>query len=118
VWATFEGWFPLLKGDRWTLLGDWLPALNTHSRWQSLPSGHAATAAGLAAALIWLYPKGRKLFPVLVVLVACHRIEAEAHYLSDVLGGAAVGVIVATACLSAGRLARWFDRLEEHRRSR
>jgi membrane-associated phospholipid phosphatase len=117
VWATFEGWFPLLKGDHWTPFGDWLPALNTQSRWQSLPSGHAATAAGLAMALIWLYPAGRKLLPLLVVLVACHRIEAEAHYLSDVLCGAAVGVIVATACLTTGRLAKWFDRLEDRWRS-
>jgi len=53
----------------------------------------------------------------MVVLVACHRIEAGAHYLSDVLCGAAVGVIVATACLKAGRLARWFDRLEERWKS-
>lgn len=102
VWATFQGW---------------LPVLNTDGRFQSFPSGHVATAAGLAAALIWLYPSGRWLFPAIAVLVAGHRIEAQAHYLSDVLCGAAVGVIVATGCLRTGRLARWFDRLEDRWRS-
>ncbi len=117
VWATFEGWFPLLDGGTWTAVGGWLPVFNTDGRFQSFPSGHVATAAGLAAALIWLYPAGRWLFPAIAVLIAGHRIEAQAHYLSDVLCGAAVGVIVATGCLRTGRLARWFDRLEDRWRS-
>ena len=106
------------QGGVWTTFGGWFAWTGAGNGGQSFPSGHAATAAGLAAALIWLYPQGRKLFPLMVVLVACHRIEAGAHYLSDVLSGAAVGVIVATACLGTGRLARWFDRLENRWRSR
>jgi membrane-associated phospholipid phosphatase len=117
VWATFQGWFPLLKSGNWTLSGGWLPVLSNDSRLQSFPSAHTATAAGLAVALMWLYPQGRKLFPLLVVLVAAHRIEAEAHYLSDVLCGAALGVAVATVCLRIGRLARWLDHLEHRWRS-
>jgi membrane-associated phospholipid phosphatase len=117
VWTTFQGWFPLLKGGNWTLSGGWLPVLSNDSRFQSFPSAHTATAAGLAVALIWLYPHGWKLFPLLVVLVAGQRIEAEAHYLSDVLCGGAIGVAVATVCLRIGRLARWLDRLEHRWRS-
>jgi membrane-associated phospholipid phosphatase len=102
VWATFGGWFP---GTRAGYSG------------QSFPSAHVATAVGLALALIWLYPTGRKLFPAMVVLVAGHRIEAEAHYLSDVLCGAALGVLVASACLGTGLLGMGFDRLEGYWRS-
>lgn len=89
-------------GDVWTTFGPWLP--ETGAR-QSFPSGHTATAAGLALALMVLYPRGRRVFALLAVLVACQRIECGAHYLSDVLCSAAVGCLVVACCL---RLARWF----------
>ena len=59
-------------------------------RAQSFPSAHTATAVGLAAALIWLYPQGRLVFSLLAVLVGCQRVASGAHYPSDVLVGAAV----------------------------
>jgi len=65
---------------------------------QSFPSSHAATAAGLAAALAMLYPRGRWLFATFAVLAGLQRIEAQAHFASDVLAGAAIGCIVAAAC--------------------
>jgi membrane-associated phospholipid phosphatase len=82
----------------------WLPA--TPER-QSFPSGHTATAAGLALALALLYPRGRRLFLLLVVLVACQRLECGAHYLSDVLCSAAASCLTVACAL---RLARWFSR--------
>ncbi|MHC4178102.1 MAG: phosphatase PAP2 family protein [Planctomycetota bacterium] len=100
-------------GSVWTTFGGWLPLTGAGSGDQSFPSAHTATAAGLAMALAWLYPRFRMLFPVLVVLVAGHRLESGAHYLSDVLCGAALGIIVATGCLKTGRLPKWFDRLEQ-----
>ena len=99
-------------GDVWTTFGQWLPLTSAGSAGQSFPSAHAATAAGLAMVLAWLYPKSRMLFAVLVVLVAGHRLESGAHYLSDVLCGAALGIVVATGCLKTGRLPKLFDRLE------
>jgi len=65
---------------------------------QSFPSSHAATAAGLAAALALLYPRGRWLFAAFAVLAGLQRIEAQAHFASDVLAGAAIGCLVAAAC--------------------
>ena len=100
------------QGDVWTTFGDWLPWTSAGYSGQSFPSAHAATAAGLAMALAWLYPNGRVLFLVLAVLAAGHRIESGAHFLSDVLCGAALGIIVATGCLKTGWLPKWFDRLE------
>ncbi|NQU24798.1 MAG: phosphatase PAP2 family protein [Candidatus Nealsonbacteria bacterium] len=98
VWATFGGWFPLASVGR---------------AGQSFPSAHTATAVGLAVALIWLYPAGRKLFITLAVLVAAQRVQTGAHYLSDVLAASALAIGVSIGCLKAGRLADWFDRLEQ-----
>jgi membrane-associated phospholipid phosphatase len=84
--------------------GHWLPV---NSLFQSLPSGHTATAGGLALGLMAVYPHGRKLFLLLVLLVACQRLECGAHFLSDVFCGAAVSCLTVACCL---RLARWFPR--------
>jgi membrane-associated phospholipid phosphatase len=102
----------------WTTFGDWLPLLSAGSERQSFASGHTATAAALAAALVWLYPNGRVLFPALAVLVGCQRIVAGAHYPSDVLAGASVGCLVALCFLEIGPLPAWFGRLESRWRTK
>ena len=98
-------------GSVWSTFGQWLPGLNADSGLQSFPSAHTATAAGLAAALTWLYPQGRRLFVALVVLVGCQRIISGAHFPSDVLIGAAVGCTASMFLLHVGplpgRLERW-----------
>lgn len=92
---SFRGWFPARHGTRaWR-----------HTQ-QSFPSGHTATAAGLAAGLSWLYPHGRRLFAVLAWGVACQRIAATAHFPSDTAAGAALGCAIAAACLGS----RWSRR--------
>jgi membrane-associated phospholipid phosphatase len=100
------------SGSAWATFGQWFPVLRNASDFQSFPSAHTATAAGLAAALIWLYPQGRFLFTMLVVMVGCQRIVSRAHFPSDVLIGAATGCLVATLFLYVGRLPVWCDRLE------
>jgi membrane-associated phospholipid phosphatase len=97
VWATFGRWWPMFGGNSGT---------------QSFPSAHTASAAGLAAALIWLYPNGRWLFTMFAVLVGCQRIVSGAHYPSDVLVGAATGCLVAMLLLHVGWLPVWFSRWE------
>ncbi len=100
------------SGEVLASFGGWLPLTSADSAGQSFPSAHTATAVGLAVGLMWLYPHGRRTFVVLAALVACQRIESGAHYLSDVLCGAAVGCIVASAWLHFGLLPDWMDRLE------
>lgn len=70
-----------------SLANDW--------RFESFPSGHAATA--FAAAMVVGFLKPRWFVPALVVavLVGVSRIAVGAHYFSDVIGGAATGVLVA-----------------------
>jgi membrane-associated phospholipid phosphatase len=82
---TFIGWLPLLDAGS---------ATGSRHPMQSFPSAHAATAAGLAAALALLYPRGRWLFAVFALLAMIQRVETHAHYCSDVLAGAALGLAV------------------------
>ena len=103
VWETFGSLFSLGVGG---------------SAEQSFPSAHTATAIGLTMGLLWLYPAGRWFFPALTLLVACQRIESGAHYLSDVCFGAALGYLVATACLRIGGLPKKFDSWEAGWRAR
>lgn len=81
--------------------------------YQSFPSGHATTSAALALVVAWLVP--RLWFPALVfaVTIAVSRVVINAHFLGDVMGGAAIG------CFVAWWLREWFaDRglLFTHRR--
>ncbi len=80
---------------------------------QSFPSGHTATAVGLAFGLAWLYPRGRWLFAVFALLAAAQRIGSSAHYVSDTLAAAAMASVVAGVCLSERGSGRWFTRFEQ-----
>jgi membrane-associated phospholipid phosphatase len=87
--------------------------LSGGSKNQSFPSAHTATAFALATALALHFPRGRRLFPAIAFLVALQRVETGAHYLSDALCGAALGLTVGTLCVRGTALARWFDRFEQ-----
>jgi membrane-associated phospholipid phosphatase len=65
---------------------------------QSFPSAHSATAVGLAIGLSWLYPRGRWLFAAFAGLAILQRLDADAHYCSDVLAGGGVAFVVAAIC--------------------
>lgn len=64
-------------------------------RWASFPSGHAATAMALAAALAMLFPRARYLFLCAGFWVAASRLVTRAHYPSDVLAGCLLGALLA-----------------------
>jgi undecaprenyl-diphosphatase len=61
-------------------------------------SGHAAIAAALGAA-VWPYlsGRGRAVVIVLTAMVAAGRVYAGAHLPLDVVGGAAIGVLIGLA---------------------
>lgn len=61
------------------------------SRFHSFPSGHAATAFAAAAALLRAAPARRRLWLAVATGVAASRVLLNAHFVSDVLGGAALG---------------------------
>ena len=63
----------------------------------SFPSGHAATAAALMTALWCLWPRPLWLYVAGAALVAASRVITGQHFLSDVIAGAAIGIIVTRA---------------------
>ena len=67
--------------------------------WNSFPSGHTANALAVAVVLGTFLPKLRFFLFPLAVLISISRIYVGAHYPSDVIGGAALGVIIGLACV-------------------
>ena len=106
VWDSFAGWLPVVTG---------YSSGSLDSSLQSFPSGHAATAVGLAIGLSWLYPHGRWLFTALAALGCLQRLVAHDHYLSDTLTGTAVACCISGLCLDSRGWGAWFDRLERKR---
>lgn len=73
----------------------------------SLPSGHATTLFALATALALITPRWRPVYYAVALWGAVGRVASGAHYLSDVILGAALGHYgtLALARLAAAR--RW-----------
>ncbi|MBI2480375.1 MAG: phosphatase PAP2 family protein [Planctomycetia bacterium] len=72
-----------------------IPGSADFSQLQSFPSGHTATAVGLAIALGSVYPRGRILFASFALFAAAQRVLFDAHFLSDTLVGAGIACFVA-----------------------
>ena len=60
----------------------------------SFPSGHATTAATIAAALWLMWPSKWLLWAILGVTLAFTRIFTSSHYISDVLAGLYLGSLL------------------------
>lgn len=99
----------------------WLPSVFLRGQidygyaYQSFPSGHTATAVGLAWGLSYVYPQGRWLFCLFAMMAALQRIATGAHFLSDTVAAAALGCLAAALVSDPRCLGRWFDRIEGHR---
>lgn len=80
-----------------------------HMGWEynSLPSGHATTVFSLAMALSLFYPRWRLPFFFFAVMVGASRVIIAAHYVSDVLAGAYVGIATVFLLVSLCRRYDW-----------
>ena len=58
------------------------------------PSGHTSAAFSLAAVLGVTFPQIGSLFYLIAVLTGISRLYYRAHYVTDVLGGALIGVLI------------------------
>lgn len=72
--------------------------------YQGFPSGHATTLFALAAGLGCAFPRLRLPLLALALVAAASRVAVNAHYPSDIVAGAVVGI------LSAGAIARMMGR--------
>ena len=70
-------------------------------QFQSMPSGNAAAMGALTVVLTYIFPKYKWYFLPTTFVVALLRIVSQAHYLSDVLVGFAIGMVVMTIAFSA-----------------
>lgn len=75
------------------------------ARQRSFPSGHSATAWGLAIGLSLVFRRGWWIFAILATLACVQRLESGAHYPSDVLAGIAIAFLIA-ACVTASPTVR------------
>jgi undecaprenyl-diphosphatase len=73
----------------------------------SLPSGHTCLAFATAATLGLCIPRWRYAFYALAAIVGAERVAENAHYLTDVIAGAGIGVL--SAHLTYGAM-RWLTR--------
>ncbi len=65
----------------------------------SFPSGHAMLAFATATCLARYYPRWSPLFYLLATLVAAERVLEVAHYASDVVAAAGIGIILSQTCM-------------------
>jgi len=65
----------------------------------SFPSNHALNNAAAAVIASSFYPRLRFVFWSLVALIAFSRVYVGVHYVSDVVGGAAIGAIAGAGVL-------------------
>jgi membrane-associated phospholipid phosphatase len=79
---------------------------------RAFPSGNMATAIALTIGLCMVAPKGRWLFVLFCGLTVLQRLHAGSHFLSDVVGGAAAGLIWSYICLHPKLVGSLFDKME------
>ncbi|MEI6315711.1 MAG: phosphatase PAP2 family protein [Syntrophus sp. (in: bacteria)] len=60
--------------------------------YNSFPSGHVTTVFSVAAALSLFFPKYRALSLAYALVVSASRVIIDAHYVSDIIAGAYIGV--------------------------
>jgi undecaprenyl-diphosphatase len=63
----------------------------------SFPSGHAATSFAAATVLTYAWPRWWPAFLLLALGIGFSRVYVGVHYPLDVVGGAVLGILVATA---------------------
>jgi membrane-associated phospholipid phosphatase len=73
---------------------------------ESFPSGHTCLAFAIAGAFAVMQPRYRIWFFLVAALVGAERLLEDAHYLTDVLAGAGLGIL---ASVVAARGLRFID---------
>ncbi len=77
------------------------PSLKHANYRESFPSSHSAAAMGFSVVMAHLYPPAAGTFIVLALLCGFLRYVLDAHWLSDVVAGLALGYITAELVLRA-----------------
>jgi membrane-associated phospholipid phosphatase len=70
-----------------------LNPLTWRSDYASFPSGHTTTAVAAAFAIAAIWPRARHLAWIYAIVIAISRVAVTAHFPSDVMASAIVGVV-------------------------
>lgn len=81
----------------------WQTWIGSSSDLASMPSSHTSAAFAMAVGLSVVFPRGRWLWLTLATIVALARVLHGAHYVSDVLVGASVGLLGGSIGVSLSR---------------
>ena len=76
---------------------------------ESFPSSHSAAAFALTVALVHLWPQAAIVFWLLATVTAGLRYVMSAHFPSDVIAGATIGVALSTIVFTALRSTLFAD---------
>ena len=101
---------PYVHGDGMWVWGGPTMGFHQGGPWGSFPSAHTTGAFALSVGLSWFYPRARGLFMGLAVITATQRVLHAAHYLSDVIAGMGIAVLLARMTFRAklaGRVIGW-----------
>ncbi|KAA5545145.1 phosphatase PAP2 family protein [Roseiconus nitratireducens] len=79
---------------------------------RAFPSGNMATAIALTVGLWTVLPRGRWLFAAICLGTMVQRLACSAHFPSDILGGAAFGLLWAYVCVHPKLLGNLFDKMQ------
>jgi undecaprenyl-diphosphatase len=81
------------------LVGRPRPAVGVAFEFDSFPSGHATSVFAVAAVLGAFYPRLRWPLYAVAAAIALGRVYLARHYLSDIVAGALIGLVVASLLL-------------------
>jgi membrane-associated phospholipid phosphatase len=79
-----------------------------YAQFLSFPSGHACLSFAIAGGLTHLFPRWGWAFISVAVMVGMERVLEGAHYPSDVVVGAGLGLL--SAYIAVRVTSRWFPR--------
>ena len=82
------------RPDRLTVYGHLHGVPFSGNKYNAFPSGHASHAGALASAATMLAPPQRNSVWALISLLVATRVVLLAHWLSDVVAGFAIGVVI------------------------
>jgi undecaprenyl-diphosphatase len=91
---------------------EWLEGAHAPMAANSFPSGHAVSSFGIAVALAWAVRKTEHAWLGWALvgwasLVAFSRVYVGVHFVTDVVGGAAIGAVFGTFAFLLWRKKRW-----------
>lgn len=91
--------------------GDWQMSVSFVSGLDSFPSGHSTASFAIATVLAKRFPVMSPLCLGIALFVGISRVLRGSHFLTDVMGGAIIGIL--SGCIAAAPLRQWRTSLEE-----